>query len=365
MNIKSVICIFAVIIISSCAKNQAVTRGGADPCPTEEQLRQFFSSSYEFEISAQKNILSFQERGYRDVAGGVSVSGFMEIKGEDKLEYDHLFFDGTWYKRKDLKRETYNQPVDPTGIIENSIIGGLKHLSHEKGIHRYEIEMNVAVVDPLNYSAKGILTVDDKMSRMTLEADKSQVDYRITLKKKNFKPVKVPKEAMLSCGFSGSKKDVEILGMRLEEANVGSVKNKTIELYMSDFSIAEAFLEEDSLSFYSYEYVDPSYEGGGIAFVQGDVRNTLVKTEKLFTVKSSDYEVFPKGREYEVVFKNVNAERNERMVMAAGNFAFPAEYEPNTKNLRIGGLNEEEMLLLLSLAEYPYLNGKTELIKEE
>ncbi|MGE3062014.1 MAG: hypothetical protein AB7T10_00035 [bacterium] len=363
---KSFLIVATVFLLSSCAKRPvSETDHLRDTPPDIGRIKTFFESSYEFKIEAKKNLLTFKESGYRDILGGVSVKGSMEIGGGDKLEYDHLYDNVNWYKRKTLEKELYNQPIDPLNIIENFIIGDLKLVSEGKGKYLYETEINVAIADPLNYSSKGYLKTNESVDWIQMGAESGELEYTIELKKKNFKPISIPQETKIKCTAEGSKGDLKRMEIRLEESNTGRMKNGIAEFFFDEYSTFEQFLQEDSLKIYSYEYIDPSVEGADIAFIQGDVRNTVKKKEKLLSLKTEVSEVFSEGRTYEVVFKNIIMDDYEKIIFCAGSLAFPAYYEPKTKELRISGLKEREMLLMISLGETPYLDGKITLNKEE
>ncbi|MDD3803680.1 MAG: hypothetical protein PHW02_04720 [bacterium] len=363
---RLILLLLAAVTLISCAKTKVdIEVYSSNVPPGIDEIKLFFESSYEFKIHAKKNILEFDERGYRDISGGVSVTGSMAIQGEGSLEYDHLFDGENWYKRKNLEREVFNQPVDPLNLIENCIIGDLKFISEKNNKLEFEALINVAIVDPLNYSSEGRVLTDKKLQWILIEAKSENLQYTVELEKKMFKPVKIPREVILRCRANASNDDLYALKMRLEESNTGALKNKTAEIYFDEFETFKTFLEEDSITFYEYEYVDPSTEGDDIAFIQGDLRNTVRKLSKKGSFKSRDIEVFSEGRTYEAVLSGMEIISGDKLMLGVGNIAFNAQYEPSTKKIRISGLKKNEMLLLLSLGAYPYKEGGIELNKEE
>ena len=328
-------------------------------------IKSFLNKSYNFKIYAKKKSIVFQESGYRDISGNISVSGFMEIEGEDKFVYDHIFDGKSWYKKDQLKKELYNQPIDPLTIIENCIINEPIMRINSKNEYLFDADINVAIIDPLNYSAKGILKTDASLSYILIEAKNEDLLYKIELHQKKHIPIKFPKEIKSECTVSGNKYDIENIKKRIEENNLGSLKNKNAFFYSDNFELLKKFLEEDSLTIWSYEYTDPSIEGADIAYIHGDERNSIRKIARIGTVAIKKNKVILKGKFYDIEFRDVSLDINSNLSLCAEDLAFNVVYERETKILRIGGLNETEMLLILSVNDYPYKERTVILNQEE
>lgn len=360
------ILIFLSLLIFSCAKNSLAEIDIQSKKTLDyETLKSIFDRSYDFSIYAKKNSLTFKENGFRDISGNISVKGYMDISGEARLVYDHIFDKESWYAKEGLKKEYYNQPIDPLMIIENSIIGEPVLREFNRGKYIFDAEINVAVIDPLNYSAKGIIETDEKLSYVIISAENENLKYIIELRQKKHNPIKVPREVKLRCSVFGGKPEIKQMEERLSGSNIGFLKDGKASFYVKEYNVLKRLLEEDSLSFYSYEYTDPSSEGDDIAYIQGDVRNSVRITEKIASVCMKEAEIVSKGKEFEVEFLNVDMNNDSKIVLRSGDIAFTAIYERETKKLRLNGLSEIEALLIISVNDFPYKKKSVILNKEE
>ena len=364
--IKNLLLSLLLLLTLSCAKTQGPEINIESKKVLDfETIKSFYGKSYDFKIRAEKQSIVFQESGYRDISGNIFVNGFMEIIGEEKLEYSHFFDGQTWYSKKSMAKELYNQPIDPLSIIENSIINEPILIKNSNNEYVFEAEINVAVIDPLNYSAKGTMKTDASLSYIKIEAKNDGMSYSIELHQKHHSPIKFPKEIKSKYTVSGGGEDIELFKKRIEDNNIGSMKYKTASLYYDEFRLLKRILEEDTIELWVFEYSDPSLNGDSVAYIKWDERNSIKKTMKISTLCLKEYEITMKGKKYDIEFKDVSLDANSNIAVSFGDLAFRADYEELSSALILSGLSEVEMLSILSVNQNPYKENSLILNQEE
>ncbi|MDI6700649.1 MAG: hypothetical protein QME48_05395 [bacterium] len=364
---KKFLPIFFLLIFLSCFKSYDINEmeSKQNLSETKEEIKKLLLSTYDYKISIKDEVLDISFNGEKDPLNRFTLKGYFKIL-DQKNYFDHIFTGREWIKRKDLSLD-FGDIFDIPSFIENIIDPEmLNYRSFEKGEYIFDVKVNTALIDPSNYLQDGLLYYDPVKKEILITLyDRKKFQVKISYKK--IEKIKFnDRYYKTKIKVFGDKKDLEKLNERFLISDLGKVEKENVFLkfdpqkYIFDIKM----LLEDSLSFYTFSYVSPDNESENILYMNFDLRNTVLKEDKILALSGKEFFVEKNGEFYTIHFKDVNLEKDYEMVCKLSKFSFHSKYTKANKTLVIKGLNETVLSVILALNSLPY-NFNNIYIKEE
>ncbi|MEJ5307807.1 MAG: hypothetical protein WHT27_05875 [candidate division WOR-3 bacterium] len=364
---KKFLPIFLLLIFLSCVKKYDTTQITSQKSENllKNEIKNILLSTYEYNIMIKHEFLDVSFKGEKDPLNRFTLKGYFNIL-DQKNFYDHIFTGEEWIRRRDLKKET-DDIIDIPLFIENIIDKENMELkSFENGAYIFDVKVNTALMDPTNYLQKGFLYYYPQKKKIFVTLVEKK-NFQVNIQFKDIGNIKFKdKYFETSINVFGNRKDIEILNERFVQSDLGKIQNNRVYLNfdIKKFNFDVNILLEDSLSFYRFKYVSPDNEGNDILYMNFDLRNTVLKEEKMLTIYGKEFFVEKKGDLYNVNFKDVDLDEDYEMVCKLGKFSFHSKYTKINKILMIKDLNEKVLAAIIVINKFPF-DFKDIYIKEE
>lgn len=364
---KKFFSIFLLLIFLSCAKKYDITQIPSQKSENsiKNEIKNLFQSTYEYTIIIKDEFFDLSFKGEKDPFNRFTLKGNFNLL-DQKNYYDHIFTGEEWIRRKDFKNETEGI-IDIPLFIEN-IIDEEKMIlkTFEKGVYIFEVKVNTAIIDPLNYLQDGFLYYYPQKKKIfiTLVGKKN---FQVDILYKKVDNIKF-KDKFFDTNLKvyGNKKEIENLNERFVQSNLGKIQNNRVyfSFDVKKYNFDVNMLLEDSLSFYKFKYVSPDNEGVDILYMNFDLRNTVLIQDKILTIYRKEFFVEKKGNLYNIYFKDVDLDDDYEMICKLGKFSFHSKFTKINKVLKIKDLNEKVLAMILVINKLPF-DFKDIFIKEE
>jgi len=364
---KKFLPIFFLLIFLSCFKRYDIKEieSKQNIFETKEEIRKLLLSTYEYKISIKDEVMDISFNGEKDPLNRFTLKGYFKIV-DQKNYFDHIFTGKEWIRRNDMSTD-YGDIFDIPSFIENIIDSEiLNYKTFENGEYIFDVKVNTALLDPSNYLQDGILYYNPQKKEILITLYDSK-KFQVRISYKEIEKIKF-NDKIYKTKFKvyGDKKDLEKLNERLLKSDLGKIEKENIflkfdpEKYIFDIRM----VLEDSLSFYTFSYVSQDNEGENILYMNFDLRNTILKKDKILTVSGKEFFVEKKGELYTIYFKDVKLEKDCELVCKLNKFSFFSKYTKANETLMIKDINETVLSVILTLNSFAY-NFKSVYIKEE
>lgn len=343
-------------LLTSCAKNYRIQKTGYDTFKAQQDIELFFYSTYLYEIKIENDPVKINLTGQKDPLNRFSVKGYFKILNEKK-NLDHIFTGVEWIRIKDLKKDEI-EFFDVIDFIENIFDrNSLQFFSYDEKKYIFKVKINTAILDPLNYLQNGFLIYYPEQKRITFQIENND-NFFVLLEKENIKTFKILNEyynsgKMVVC----PSENLEIFKKRILDFDIGEIRNNILylnsDLKRVNFDLN--MLKEDSLSFYTFDYVLSLDDTSSIVYLNFDVRNTVKIKEKILTVaRRNDFYIERYGGSCDILFYNIELNGDHQLVCKLGKLAFLAKYTVVDKILKIRDVSEKFLPFILSVNEFPF-----------
>ncbi len=343
-------------LLTSCVKNYSIQKTGYDPFKAQRDIELFFFSTYLYEIKIENDPVKINLTGQKDPLNRFSVKGYFKILNEKK-NLDHIFTGVEWIRIKDFKKDEI-EFFDVIDFIENIFDrNSLQFFSYDEKKYIFKVKINTTIFDPVNYLQNGFLTYYPKQKRITFQIENND-NFFVSIEKDNIKTFKILNEYYNSGRLvGGPPENLEMLKKRILEFDIGKITDGILylnsDLKRVNFDLN--MLKEDSLSFYTFDYVLALDDTSGIVYLNFDVRNTVKIKEKILTVaKRNDIYIERHNGSCDILFYNIELSDDRQLVCKLGKFAFFAKYTTVDKILKIRDVNEKFVSFILSVNEFPF-----------
>ncbi|MEO0234334.1 MAG: hypothetical protein ABIN11_04530 [candidate division WOR-3 bacterium] len=331
----------------------------------KNEIKNLLQSTYEYNIMIKDEFIDLSFKGEKDPLNRFTLKGYFNLL-DQKNSYDHIFTGEEWIRRKDLIKET-EDIIDVPLFIENIIDSEKMVLkTFENGAYIFDVKVNTAIIDPANYLQDGLLYYYSQKKKIFVTlVDKK--NFQVEIHFKEIENIKYKNKFLdTNIKIYGNKKEIENLNERLLQSDLGKIQNNRVyfNFDIKKYNFDLNMLLEDSLSFYRFKYVSPDNEGNDILYMNFDLRNTVLKQDKILTIYGKEFFVEKKGDLYNINFKDIELDEDYEMVCKLGKFSFYSKYTKINKILMIKDLNEKVLSTILVINKLPF-DYKDIYIKEE
>ncbi|MEO0237591.1 MAG: hypothetical protein ABIN35_05085 [candidate division WOR-3 bacterium] len=331
----------------------------------KNEIKNLLQSTYEYNIMIKDEFIDLSFKGEKDPLNRFTLKGYFNLL-DQKNSYDHIFTGEEWIRRKDLIKET-EDIIDVPLYIENIIDSEKMVLkTFENGAYIFDVKVNTAIIDPANYLQDGLLYYYSQKKKIFVTlVDKK--NFQVEIHFKEIENIKYKNKFLdTNLKIYGNKKEIENLNERLLQSDLGKIQNNRVyfNFDIKKYNFDLNMLLEDSLSFYRFKYVSPDNEGNDILYMNFDLRNTVLKQDKILTIYGKEFFVEKKGDLYNINFKDIELDEDYEMVCKLGKFSFYSKYTKINKILMIKDLNEKVLSTILVINKLPF-DYKDIYIKEE
>ncbi|MEO0304259.1 MAG: hypothetical protein ABIM64_03250 [candidate division WOR-3 bacterium] len=331
----------------------------------KNEIKNLLQSTYEYNIMIKDEFIDLSFKGEKDPLNRFTLKGYFNLL-DQKNSYDHIFTGEEWIRRKDLIKET-EDIIDVPLFIENIIDSEKMVLkTFENGAYIFDVKVNTAIIDPANYLQDGLLYYYSQKKKIFVTlVDKK--NFQVEIHFKEIENIKYKNKFLdTNLKIYGNKKEIENLNERLLQSDLGKIQNNRVyfNFDIKKYNFDLNMLLEDSLSFYRFKYVSPDNEGNDILYMNFDLRNTVLKQDKILTIYGKEFFVEKKGDLYNINFKDIELDEDYEMVCKLGKFSFYSKYTKINKILMIKDLNEKVLSTILVINKLPF-DYKDIYIKEE
>ncbi|MEO0298794.1 MAG: hypothetical protein ABIN39_06535, partial [candidate division WOR-3 bacterium] len=289
----------------------------------KNEIKNLLQSTYEYNIMIKDEFIDLSFKGEKDPLNRFTLKGYFNLL-DQKNSYDHIFTGEEWIRRKDLIKET-EDIIDVPLFIENIIDSEKMVLkTFENGAYIFDVKVNTAIIDPANYLQDGLLYYYSQKKKIFVTlVDKK--NFQVEIHFKEIENIKYKNKFLdTNIKIYGNKKEIENLNERLLQSDLGKIQNNRVyfNFDIKKYNFDLNMLLEDSLSFYRFKYVSPDNEGNDILYMNFDLRNTVLKQDKILTIYGKEFFVEKKGDLYNINFKDIELDEDYEMVCKLGKFSF-------------------------------------------
>jgi len=329
-----------------------------------EDIEIFFKKPYKYEVNAKNSYIEMKLKGIKDKDGYLEEDGFIKIEGENIYKYSAVYDNNIWYDKRTKQPLSGDDPPDAAFIIENCIAESSPEFVSEKGgLYKYNVNINVAFIDPINYSCPGYLIAgkDGSIERIFAQRENMKIEINLQRTKNDIKEIKNIK---MKYGVKAGDKILKVIGKRVENSGSGYRNRNTFYLYYDN---REQFVETamtDSIRFSRFSYVEPHIESDNIRYIRGDIRNTvLVELPGIAIGKIDSVKIEENGPGYNMTIFMKNLNIAGEFCCYTNRWAFPCVL--NAECVCIDNVTESQMIAIKDILEIPYSSGKVEIKEAE